>query len=1210
MNINLQEPQQIKGRILHETDKKFEQGTRISRKNSKVKLEDQILHFLKDKIKFEQGKNAQNHPLTQTKFPCRGMSSKFLKVSFLNKEYSHHHTFGVENQDSEQIIAGGCKSKEKKNIVIDGHSENSQFRPATVGKFYGIEEKVNFDTVFENTPKNKASTRKSHKSILSLLTLTKKDAEKKLSVSEKLDIESNVNFKDISNNQFLLHERLDSQENLICKSNIGTLREKRGKSDAKRKNVTSIETGEEGEEVNKWDEIINSDFLLMNNGNSNQYFSRSLRRTKLVYDSLSDYGNKILIDSPGSALFTVNPNSNVVLCIQLLVCFSLIFTLIYHPLHLAFASSKLQSNINSLDYSGLFVDIMLCFELIISFFVRLNEDEEVSYNPSATIQDYLRGSFFMNFIVAFPMTTILKMLWLFNPELNKQSAYIFIAKRCLWLRMLGTFKLWKLLDLILFRLFQLEEFNKKLQKILFIKVSFFFILVFHIISSLWIYIGIASESTNNWICYHGLMDMPNYFIYVSSFYYNMATILSIGYGDIYPVSIEEKVYICFLMFISTQIYSLIVSWLSRIIYQISQKDEVFTKNEDVVKKILKDYKISKPLEKQLKKSLNLMKKNYVKDKNILLDSLPDRLKNIIYKRIYKNRMGELDFFKCTSEDFILNCTHRIQSVILKKREVLISIGDMFSELYMVNKGALQFTLGPIFENFRINTIGSGYHFGDVNMYLDERSEYTIKSSCSCTEVFTLKKSFYSELKINFPEIINKIMKKSVDNFTSLEALRKSAYEYFDKHGTMVGFRNEATTYLLEKHLIDTNHDDKRNISDLYLHSNNIDIQELTKLLDENCVSKSINSLNNFQQNAGILQKTKKQNNINATKLSEMQMLQKCNIDSSKLKISELLGSPLKSNAMNLQLPFSEVRNPNKNISNLPGITKQYIKDNRKRQLNRKMNMEIPELGSFANRRPNLAKKFKEDEGNYYIYLNSTKCRKVLGDNSFYSNYYTQLNSQRLSSLDVHLNLSPLLARKKKNQNLSSEKLVFQNLNLSGKSSSKMQKEAQLQSNKNLRIVRKQTIKLENDKPVSNNTSRKAFRDESGKSLIIEANNHEEEQQPKSFKLKRCKTQFNSRNNAEILNQESEKKGAGEANTRKDRFLELDRQEMMKDFERRIDKNAFYENNMNLYEGYLKNLIETKKGAVASKLESNLQRKNTIRSALKVNLAQNFKYNYK
>jgi len=65
--------------------------------------------------------------------------------------------------------------------------------------------------------------------------------------------------------------------------------------------------------------------------------------------------------------------------------------------------------------------------------------------------------------------------------------------------------------------------------------------------------------------------------------------------------------------------------------------------------------------------------------------------------------------------------------------------------------------------YKLNTIGRGYYFRDVNMYLNKSSDFTIKASSFICEIISIKKELYSDLKRNYPDIIENITKVSNKN---------------------------------------------------------------------------------------------------------------------------------------------------------------------------------------------------------------------------------------------------------------------------------------------------------------------------------------------------------------------------------------------------------------------------------------------------------------
>jgi hypothetical protein len=83
---------------------------------------------------------------------------------------------------------------------------------------------------------------------------------------------------------------------------------------------------------------------------------------------------------------------------------------------------------------------------------------------------------------------------------------------------------------------------------------------------IWIFIARFNPgSKENWIYVKYYSDMGNLELYVTSFYFTTTTILTVGYGDITPVSVTEKLLCIFLMTIGVVSFSFATGALSSII---------------------------------------------------------------------------------------------------------------------------------------------------------------------------------------------------------------------------------------------------------------------------------------------------------------------------------------------------------------------------------------------------------------------------------------------------------------------------------------------------------------------------------------------------------------------------------------------------------------------------------------------------------------------
>ena len=79
---------------------------------------------------------------------------------------------------------------------------------------------------------------------------------------------------------------------------------------------------------------------------------------------------------------------------------------------------------------------------------------------------------------------------------------------------------------------------------------------------------LSDDSKKNWIYQKDLKDAPDSELYITSFYFTVTTLVTVGYGDITPYSVEEKALCIFLMLIGIVCFSFATGTLASIISSI------------------------------------------------------------------------------------------------------------------------------------------------------------------------------------------------------------------------------------------------------------------------------------------------------------------------------------------------------------------------------------------------------------------------------------------------------------------------------------------------------------------------------------------------------------------------------------------------------------------------------------------------------------------
>ena len=67
-------------------------------------------------------------------------------------------------------------------------------------------------------------------------------------------------------------------------------------------------------------------------------------------------------------------------------------------------------------------------------------------------------------------------------------------------------------------------------------------------------------------------DAPDFELYITAFYFTVTTLVTVGYGDITPYSVEEKALCIFLMLIGIVSFSFTTGTLASIITSIDSQE--------------------------------------------------------------------------------------------------------------------------------------------------------------------------------------------------------------------------------------------------------------------------------------------------------------------------------------------------------------------------------------------------------------------------------------------------------------------------------------------------------------------------------------------------------------------------------------------------------------------------------------------------------------
>lgn len=125
----------------------------------------------------------------------------------------------------------------------------------------------------------------------------------------------------------------------------------------------------------------------------------------------------------------------------------------------------------------------------------------------------------------------------------------------------------------------------------------------HVISCFWYFLSQLEDTPNSWIEHYGLTEASNFQKYIVGYYWTMATIVTVGYGDIVPQTFAEKIFAIIWMLIGVFVYTFTIGSLSSFLSRLDLKNAEYREKMNILVLMKKEHKIDNTLFKKIKQHL-------------------------------------------------------------------------------------------------------------------------------------------------------------------------------------------------------------------------------------------------------------------------------------------------------------------------------------------------------------------------------------------------------------------------------------------------------------------------------------------------------------------------------------------------------------------------------------------------------------------------------
>lgn len=399
----------------------------------------------------------------------------------------------------------------------------------------------------------------------------------------------------------------------------------------------------------------------------------------------------------------------------------LVLLFIYTAIFLPFRISFIQNDSAGLNALDIIVNLMFIVDIILTFFTTYVHKGVIVEDIKLIILKYTQTWLALDILSVIPFDYFISSE---NSRLNNFTKLIRIIKL---LRILRLIKMSKRLskNKVTRRITGFFNINRQFSDLL---VFFSIILLLtHIATCLWYFIASISISPS-WIDRLHPKPTTSADIYIVSFYWAISTICTVGFGDIGPFTMIEKLFNIAWIGVGVAFYSYTLGTLSSLLNNLNRKKSVISSRFAFMNQFASEMKIDKALLERITTHLEFLEESnkYTKD-NISLSFLKDISLDLTYelaKHLHKDLLANGILFESKNVNFLAQTLPYLVPRKLRPGEILYKQNEYPNFLYFILEGRVGFFND---SNIMFNTYIEGSYFGEIEIFKSCLRQYQAKA---------------------------------------------------------------------------------------------------------------------------------------------------------------------------------------------------------------------------------------------------------------------------------------------------------------------------------------------------------------------------------------------------------------------------------------------------------------------------------------------------